>query len=131
LGACKNAVVVPCVPRRAFTVVTGGGLDSALLCLPVPLPLAPPPPSLDPDPSLLFPNGNLPRSPAKAEEPLLEEVEAHGSGGVAGEEEGRPIATAITFPEFAGVPAIAPEDVRQCIRSGVSGALEGGAPLTG
>jgi len=134
-------VAAPCAPRRPFTVVTGGGLDSARLCLR--LPLAPaPPPSLDRDPSLFFPNVSLSRRFAKAEEPLLEEVEAletwvgapgrFGWGGVAGGEEGKPIDTAMAFPEFASWAAIAPDGVLRGVRSGVSEGWEApevGTPL--
>ena len=119
-------------------------MDSARLCLPVPLVLAPSSPSLDLDASLFFPNVNLPRRVAKAEEPLLEEVEAletwagttgrFGWGGVPEEEEGKPTDTAIAFAEFASGPAIAPEGTRRGIRSGVPenrGSLEAGVPSIG
>lgn len=143
LGACRNAVAVPCAPRRPFTVVTGGGLDSARLCLRLPLAIIPPP-SLDRDPSLFFPNASLSRRFAKAEEPLLEEVEAletwadatgrFGRDGEVGGEEGRPTDMTIAFPEFASCAAIAPDGVRRGVRSGVSEgweAPEAGTPLVG
>lgn len=134
-------MAVPCTQRTPFIVVTGGGFDSARLCLPAPLvPL----PSPDLDPSLFFPNVNLPRRFAKAEEPLLEEVETleawvgaagrFGWGRVAGEERGRPTDTVFAFTEFVSGPAIIPEGVRRDVCSGVPerwGALEAGTPSTG
>lgn len=143
LGACRNVVAVPCTPRRPFTVVTGGGLDSVRLCLRLPLALVPPA-SLDLDASLLFPNANLSRRFAKAEEPLLEEVEAletwvgatgrFGWDGVAGEEEGWPTERAMAFPELASWATIAPDGVRRGVRSRVSEGWEApemGPPLVG
>ena len=130
-------MAVPGAPRRPFTVVTGGGLDSVRLCLRLPLALDPPP-SLDLDPSLLFPNASLSRRFAKAEEPLLEEVEAletwvvvtgrFGWDGV----EGWPTERAMAFPELASWATIAPDGVRRGVRSRVSEdweAPEVGPPL--